>query len=150
MATTQYTIAPESGDAFAPVTKGKKAAAIELASSLAKEHKGVVLVTTGTGTLVFTAKARKAQKKTPRYTRIDSHELDLAEGVKLPKGFDLAYVRPRVGLALLRKVTKGADGFTVDYAVFNQANGAKIVVNTTREAGQVFAQVRKGDLELTA
>lgn len=137
-----------TGEGFLPESRSDKGKAITLATALAATHATTVEVATNKGTLVHTANAPKIHKRTPRYTRIDSHDLVLAEGVVVPSGYDLAYVRPRVGLALLRRVTKGVDGFTVDYAVFDQATGARVVVGTTREAGSIFAQVRRGELEL--
>lgn len=137
-----------TGAGFDAETRSEKASAITRATALAKEHKATVEVATEAGTVVHTAKARKAQKSTPRFTRLDVREIVLGDGIKLPKGWDVAYARPRTSLVLLRKVTQGADGFDVDYKVFDATNGGNVVVGTTREAGSIFSQIRKGELEL--
>lgn len=146
MASSTYTV---SGEGVESVTRSSKASAIKLADELRAEHKVTVSVSTGAGTEVYVAKARKAGAQTERFTRVDSREVakHLGEGVKLPKGFEVAYLRPRAGLALLRKRT--ADG-TTSYLVFNLANGESEGVESTREGGAKMTSLRKAALELVA
>lgn len=142
-----YTI---TGEGFEAQTKSDKSKAITLATELAKEHKTTVEVATKTGTVVHVAKARKAQKSTPRFTRVDTHELIMGEGVKLPKGFDVAYARVRANHILLRKLVSTPEGVIVDYRVFDCNTGNSVDVDSTRAAGAMFRMIRKGELELVA
>lgn len=134
-----------TGEGF-EATRSAKPAAIALADATAKSLKTPITVTTESGTEVHVAKVRKTQVRTPRNTRIDPHTIELGEGVKLPKGWDVAYVRPRVGLALLRKLVEGEP----TYQVFDIASGASADAASTREASQIMKGVRKGELELVA
>lgn len=138
----RYTIKDSEGTALD--SRSAKPAAIALADALAKEHKATLTVTTDAGTVVHTAKARKAQVSTPRLSRVDSRELELGEGVALPEGWDVAYARPRASLVTLRQVTdEGAE-----YLVFDVTTGASADAENTRDAGRIMREVKKGDLEL--
>lgn len=137
-----YTIA---GAGFS-ATRSARPAAIALADATAKELKVELTVTTAKGAVVHTAKVRKTQVRTPRNTRIDPHTIELGEGVKLPKGWDVAYVRARTGLALLRKLVEGEP----TYLVFDIASGKQATAESTRDASNIMKGVRKGELELVA
>lgn len=118
-------------------SRSAKPAAIALADSLAKEHKTPVTVTTDKGTEVYVAKVRKTQTRTAANSRVDAREYAhlLGDGVKLPRGFEVSYLRPRSAVATLRKTTV-ANG--TELLVFNLADGKSTEVATTREAGQIM------------
>lgn len=123
-------------------SRSAKPAAITLADSLAKEHKTPVTVTTESGTEVYVAKVRKTQTRTAANSRVDAREFAhlLGDGVKIPRGFEVAYLRPRSVIATLRKTTV-ANG--TELLVFNLASGKSTPVATTREAGQVMKAAKQ-------
>lgn len=123
-------------------SRSAKPAAVALADSLAKEHKTPVTVSTENGTVVHEAKVRKTQTRTPANTRVDARELAhlFGDGVKLPRGFEIAYARPRSAVVTLRKTTQ-ANG--TELLVFNLADGKSTEVGTTREAGQVMKAAKQ-------
>lgn len=134
-----------TGDGVAE-TRSDKTAAIKLADAKRAEARVTVTVTTEKGAEVYVTKVRKAQKRTAPYTRVDARDYTtkLAAGVHLPRNFEVAYLRPRSSLALLRKVT--AD--SVDYLVFDLGTGESQLAETTREGGKIMTAVHKGELEL--
>ena len=140
---TKYIV---SGEGFETVTRSEKPKAIELADKLRAEHKTTVTVTTDKGREVYVTKQRKAQKRTAPFTRVDERDYAklLGEGVRIPRGFDVAYLRPRSTVATLRKVTEDS----VDYLVFDLASGGRAAAETTREAGAIMKAVKKGELTL--
>lgn len=141
----KYVITAEGTDT---ATRSDKTAAIAFADAAAKETKIETTVTTEKGTIVHVARVRKAQKSTARFTRVDSHDLALAEGVSIPAGWDVAYARVRTNVALLRRVSDD----TVAYVVFDATTGAVVDAEDTRDAGRIMREMRiaarKSDLEL--
>lgn len=136
------------GEGIETVTRSAKPAAVKLAEELRAEHKVTVTVETDSGTVVHEAKARKAGVQTERFTRVDAREVAklLGEGVKLPRNFEVAYLRPRAKMALLRKVTQEG----TSYLVFNLETGESEGVESTREGGARMTAIRKAALELVA
>lgn len=118
---TTYTVKSGGVDV---TTKSTKAAAIKAAEAHETTHE--VIVVTSSGTVVHTIK-RSADRAKPR-THVDTRELALGEGVKLPKGYVVAYTRVRIGVAVLRGTTPK------DYLVFNLATGKSTPAKGTSEA----------------
>lgn len=131
MATTKYLV--RNGDELV-ATKSKKAQAIELAQSTAKELRAVITVSTEAGNEVFVAKARKEQIKTTPYTRL----VDLPESYKIPEGARPCYTRARKNAVILHfaEADKGKQ-----YQVRDFVTGRVLAKNlpTTRAAGRFLA-----------
>ncbi len=138
MATTTYTVSTVSteGELVAVATKSKKATAIELARATRDETKLAVVVKTGAGNEVLALAAPKKIKMSPRFTRV----VELPEGVVVPDGLRVAYVRARKNVALLHDPS-AEDG--EQYAFFDYAKGVMRSERfaTTRDAGQGFKSI---------
>lgn len=141
----KYTI---TGEGIETQSRSDKGAAVKIADELRSEHKVTVQVTTDKGTVVHEAKARKQGKATERFTRVDEREVKalLGEGVKVPRNYDVAYLRPRAGYALLRKVTQEG----TSYLVFNLASGETEGVESTRAGGARMIALSKSVVEAVA
>ncbi len=140
--TTRYFVL--AGHDFAEVrdVKGKKAAALELATDIRREERISTLVVTGAGTIVFEAKARKPQIKTKPYTRV----VPLPEGFEVPDNQRVAYTRNRKGCAILHDAEEGL------YSVVRFTTGETLATfETTRQCGRYLADhVVKVDVEAEA
>lgn len=134
MTTTTYHIATLANDGVMELgTKSKKATAVAFADSYASQNKVDVTVTTGAGTIVHESKgATKKIKMSAPYTRVVAVPADVAETIN---GMRVAYLRKRVGFALL----DAAKGEYTIYDVVNRRSVGEIEVATTREAGRWFA-----------
>lgn len=122
-ATTKYTVLNAEGVLGEGFTV--KAKAVELAE--ANKGASPVEVVTGAGTVVHTVKAKRSQKRTPRYTRV----VTLPEGAIIPEGRRVAYDRSRKNLAITHDAESGT------YAVIRFTDGAVLAdeLPTTRDAG---------------
>lgn len=129
MATTTYKIF--ANDELVG-TKSKKQTATELAKAERKARNAGVRVETGTGTVVFEMAAPKKIKMTPKYQRVQ----DLPEGVTVPDGFRVAYVRPRRNGAILHNPEEGYRIMALDSGELLEDE-----FETTREAG---ARLKEG------
>lgn len=128
MATTVYTAQKLAGDKVEDLaTKSKKSTAVDVARTERKQSGAHVRVVTGTGTVVFEQEAKKAIKMSPKYTRV----CDVPEGVKVPKGLRVAYVRPRRNGAILH------DAETGEYKIMKLDTGELLdeTFEVTRDAG---------------
>lgn len=125
MATTTYSVTGLEK------TFSKKSKAVEAAE--ANRGDAPVEVTTGTGTVVHTVPPFKSIKMSPRYTRV----AELPEGVEVPDGLRVAYVRARKNVALLHDPNAESDEH---YVFFDYVKGEMLEdrFRTTREAGQAF------------
>lgn len=118
-------------------TKSKKADAVELATSHRTDNKVAVQVRTAAGNVVLDMAAPKKINMSKPYTRT----VELPEGVMVPEGHRVCYVRSRVGLALLHnpEAEKGKQ-----YLFLNLDTGKRVkgTFATTREAGVAFRDAR--------
>lgn len=114
-------------------TRSNKAKAVELAQATRDEQKVAVRVDTDKGTTVFEAAAPKKINMSPRYTRT----VELPEGVIVPEGFRVAYVRPRRETAVLHNAESG------EYRLLNTKTSKfrKGTFETTRDAGKALLEV---------
>lgn len=121
------------GDELQSGTHAKKAAAVEAATNARDEHKLAVRVETTNGKVVFEQAAPKKIKMSPQFTRT----VTLPEGVEVPEGRRVAYVRARKGVALLHNPEAEK---TEQYSFFDYIKGVELEdrFETTREAGQAF------------
>lgn len=132
MASTAYTLF--INDEAQEKTFSVKAKAVAAAEAARKELKLPVRVETGSGTVVFSMKARKPQVKTKPYTRT----VELPADVEIPAGPRVAYTRARKNAAILHdpSLPKGEQ-----YSVVRYDNGEVLAegLATTRACGRFLA-----------
>jgi hypothetical protein len=153
---TKYIVRDSEGTDM--VTKSKKAQAIAAADQLADENRGTTfVVVTSAGTEVHSVGRKPAGSHAAPWTRTDSS--DKLEGLTIPKGYVVAYVRTRIPAAVCRAEDKSgwlivtpegnheAKG-TVEAREITNDLGAKAKV--AREAAQAEAKAEKARLKQEA
>lgn len=130
-------------------TRSSKDAAIKLATRPGD------LVRTSAGTVVHEVpgKAKRTMRadRFAPFTRVDSRPAELGEGIKLPANYEVAYVRPRQGFAMLRHT-----GESKKYLLVNLKTGDKHEVATCRESAELVKALaakeakKAGKAKLTA
>lgn len=131
MASTRYTAQVEAKGKFVGnESTTVRSKAIAQAEALRKDTGNAARVITAAGTVVFEIKAKRQQAPTIPFTRVDER-LE----AKLPKGYVVAYFRPRKHAALLRNEDLNAE---TRYLVLNVDTGETTPVETTRDGGQLM------------
>lgn len=129
--TTKYLVLVGTDFSEVRDVKLKKQAAIDLATEVRADEKiSVIVVTTG-GTIVFEAKARKAQVRTKPYTRV----VGLPEGFSVPEGERVAYTRNRKAAAITHSMEEQL------YRVRDLKTASVLATfDTTRQCGTFLAK----------
>lgn len=125
MATTTYHVI--SGDTVI-ATASKKSKALDAAHAHRDAERAAVSVVTGAGNVVLDLAAPKRIKMSKPYTRV----VALPEGVEVPDGARVCYVKARKGFAVLHFAEEGS------YAVLSTTSGELLAegLPTTRAAGR--------------
>ncbi len=119
-------------------TKSKRSAADARATELRNELRVDVIVTTDKGNVVFEMAAPKTIKMTPRFQRVVEAD-KLPEGVEVPAGLRVAYVRPRQGFAVL--ANDAAEGDRYSLLKLEDSSVLEDTFRTTRDAGKAMTEL---------
>lgn len=129
-------------------TRSSKSKAIAAAAKINTDERHAVRVSTSAGKVVFEAPARPKRVitiKTPKWHRIETHVPELADGVTVPEGYEIAYSRIRVKLLVLRRV--GTHG---DYLVMDTQTGETMPATNTKETATIMRQIRESRTAVAA
>ena len=141
MASTTYVISKViDGELVEVDTKSKKATAVQIAEQVRGLERVAVQVATSAGTVVLELAAPSGKRvivnRTKPWTRVDARTPELAEGVKLPKGYELTYLLPRNKMSVVRHPEN------LDYLVVDHLTGEQHPAGTCREASKIAQAIK--------